>query len=297
MTTWRINLKPGAESDINARKHCLTNGIVGVGWQIEFSKDPITWQEYWDMADDDDVHGTNSSWRTAITALKERIQIADLIWTRDIDGIYYLGRITSDWYYDTSKIAARADIVNVRKCDWRKIGTIASVPGKLVNCFIPARTLQQVHDETVNLFSQIIYNEKSKSNYYKTTSLTGRDIFSLLSFDDCEDALALYLQVVKNYMVIPSSCKMDTVAYEYELIHRVTKERAVAQVKNGRENLNTDKYKDIERTVFLFTTKGECFGKNKKNIHVIDPDEIRNFLYNNVELLPEKMKVWVKLTQ
>ncbi len=86
-------------------------------------------------------------------------------------------------------------------------------------------------------------------------------------------------------------------AYEYELIHRETKEKAVVQVKNGHIDLNGDFYKNIEGTVFLFTTKGNYHGEPRDNIKLIDPEVIRNYLYNNVDLLPNKMKIWVKLTR
>jgi len=296
MTTWRINLKPGHKSGINARRYCLSKEIVGIGWQVNYKETPLTADYYEKKAEKAYYDKGNKSWWPAWNAFYNKMKIDDLIWTRDWDGIYYIGRIKGHWYYDTSDDASNADIVNVRECDWKKIGTIASVPGKLVNCFIPARTLQKVNDETVNLFSKIIYNEKTNSNFYKTTSLNGKDIFSLLSSDDCEDALALYLQLTKDYFLIPSSCKADTMAYEYELIHKFTKEKAIVQVKNGKVNINIEDYSNIDRTVFLFTTKGKYFGKKTNGIHLISPDEIRNFLYSNIEFLPDKMKIWVKLT-
>ena len=98
-------------------------------------------------------------------------------------------------------------------------------------------------------------------------------------------------------MVIPSSCKDDTMKYEYELKHAQTGKRAIVQVKNGFVDLNADDYKDIDAEVFLFTTKGNYRGIQKANIHFIDKDVITNFLYNNRSLLPEKMKVWVELTR
>lgn len=297
MATWRINLKPGAQSGINARQHCLTKNVVGIGWQVEYKDQPLTADFYENKAIEVYYNDGDKSWWPAWNALYHKMEIDDLIWTRDRDGVYYLGRITSAWFYDTSKEASQADIVNVRKCDWKKIGTIGTVPGKLVNCFIPARTLQQVNDETVNLFSQLTYNEKSNTKYYQPAPLAGKDVFSLLSSDDCEDALALYLQMTKNYMVIPSSCKSDTMSYEYELVHRMTKEKAVVQVKNGIVNLNTDDYQNIEGNIFLFTTKGEYYGQEYNNVCCVKAEEIKHFLYDNINILPNKMKIWVELTR
>lgn len=295
MTLWRINLKPGSESGIDARQHCLTKGLVGIGWQVNYGTETITAEFYERKATKDYRNKGDKGWWPAWNALYYKSAIDDLIWTRDWDGIYYVGRIIGEWYYDTSKKASQADIVNVKKCDWIKVGTIESVPGKLVNCFIPSRTIQQVYDETVNLFSQLIYNEKSSTPHYKTRSLAGQDLYSLLSSDDCEDALALYLQLIHNYVVVPSSCKSDTMAYEYVLIQRKTKENAIVQVKNGDVDLNGDEFKNLNGTVFLFTTKGKYHGEPRDNIKLIDPDVIKEFLYDNIDLLPYKMKIWVKL--
>ena len=297
MNVWRINLKPGSANGIDPRRLCLDRGIVGVGWQIDWQTEPVLWEAYEKEATELYYNKGDKSWWPALNAIYYRIKPDDLIWTRDWQGIYYVGRITSEWYYETTPDCEQADIINVRKCDWQKVGTVESVPGKLVNSFIPARTVQLVNDETVGLFSKITYNTKSENKFYEIETLVGKDIYSLLSSDDCEDALALYLQSEKGYMVIPSSCKSDTMNYEYELKHRQTGKRAVVQVKNGFVDLSTDNYNDIEAEIYLFTTKGNYYGQPKPNIHFVDKKTITDFLYSNSNLLPDKMKVWVDLTK
>ncbi|WP_181308253.1 hypothetical protein [Rufibacter sp. XAAS-G3-1] len=296
MNIWRINLKPGAQAGIDARKRCLEEGLVGIGWQVYCGDNQITSSYYEKKAREDYYNGKDKSWWPAWNALHNKMEVNDLIWTRDKDGIYYLGRIISDWFYDTSEEASRADMVNVRKCDWQKVGTIEAVPGKLVNCFIPARTLQMVHDNSVKNFSKITFNGLSNYPQYEVQSLVRGDIYSLLSSDDCEDALALYLQLEHGFMMLPSSCKDDTLAYEYELIHRSTGQNAVVQVKNGYNNLNKDDFANLEGYVYLFTTKGEVYGQDKSNIFRICPKEISSFLYRNINLMPKKIKSWLTLT-
>lgn len=291
MAIWRINLKPGAGEGVDARQHCLDKAVVGIGWQVDFDEDSITYESYQVKAKE--TYG-DSSWWPAFNAICHRMEEDDLIWTRDWNGIYYLGQVKGRWYYDGTEDASKADIVNVRNCRWYKIGTVEAVPGKLVNCFIPARTLQKVHDATVSAFSMITYNEKSGTNRYDIPVIAGLDIFSLLSSEDCEDALALYLQYTYDYMVIPSSSRADTMAYEYVLVNKRTGQKAVAQVKNGHNILNADDFSKIEETVFLFTTKGHYVGQQTERLHFIDPDIIRAFLFEKIELLPDKMKIWVK---
>lgn len=294
MNIWRIHLKADAKQGSDQRKLCLEKGIVGVGWQIHYDTVPVEWADYFETAQDD--YG-NSSWKAALNAIKNRMQVDDLIWTRDWRGNYFLGRLVSDWYYDTTLECENADIVNVRKCEWHKIGTEESVPGKVVSSFRPRRTVQAIYSDTVYYFSQIIYNQKSSTKYYKVDDLSGQDIFSLLSYDDCEDALAIYLQVNHGYYVIPSSCKDNTMTYEYELKHCITGKSAVAQVKSGGTSLDIDTYSSLETDVFLFATCGQYWGTPKSNIHTIDPQDIKTFLYERTHLLPEKMKVWIELTR
>jgi len=294
MNTWRIHLKADAQEGIDQRQLCLDKGIVGVGWQIDYSNIPVTWEEYRGTAEV--VYG-DRSWKAALNAMKNRIQVNDLIWTRDWSGIYFLGRIKSDWYYDTAEDCAQADIVNVRKCEWHRIGTEEAVPGKVVSSFRPARTVQIIDDDTVNYFSKVTYNKIVKEAFYKVDDLAGKDIFSLLSTDDCEDAVAIYLQVTHDYYIIPSSCKDDTMTYEFELKHRQTGKSAVVQVKSGWSSLDRDDYSKLDTEVFLFTTSGQYYGGLKPNIKTISPDEIRKFLYEQTHLLPHKMKVWIELTR
>ena len=294
MNIWRIHLKAAAKSGVDQRQLCIDKNIVGVGWQIDYETVPVLWEEYWEVAKGD--YG-DSSWKSALNAMKNRVQVDDLIWTRDWHGNYFLGRIKSEWYYETSEECEKADIVNVRGCEWHKIGTEEAVPGKVVSCFRPARTIQVIDDDAVCIFSQVVYNQKCQSNFYKVDSVSGEDVFSLLSTDDCEDALAIYLQVHHGYLIIPSSCKDDTMTYEFELKSRTTGKSAVVQVKSGWTTLNLDDYATLDTDIYLFATCGQYNGSPKSNITTIDTEKIRTFLYEQTNLLPKKMKVWIELTR
>lgn len=51
----------------------------------------------------------------------ERFAAAPLgatVWTRDVDGHYWRGRLAGAWRYDRSAEAAEVDLVHVRACDW-----------------------------------------------------------------------------------------------------------------------------------------------------------------------------------
>mgnify|MGYP000925099143 CR=1 FL=1 len=294
MNIWRIHLKTASQVGVDQRQLCLDKGIVGVGWQIDYETVPVTWEEYRRIAE---VDYGDISWKTALNAIKNRIQVDDLIWTRDWVGNYFLGRILSDWYYDIADECAQADVVNIRKCEWHKIGTEEAVPGKVVSSLRAPRTVQVINDDTTCYFSKILYNQKVGKIFYEVNNLTEKDIFSLLSADDCEDALAIYLQATHDYLIIPSSCKDDTMAYEFELKHRKTGKNAVVQVKSGLTSLNINEYDKLDTDIFLFATSGQYYGTPNRNITTIEPDVVRTFLYEQTHLLPDKLKIWVELTR
>lgn len=291
MNIWRINLKSASRNSVNPRQFCLQNNIVGVGWRIDEETKTLSWNEYHSQASK--IYG-DKSWKAALNAIKNRIKIDDLIWTRDKQNNYYLGRITGDWKYQSDQENLDADVINIRDCDWVKIGTVDSVPGKLINSFIPARTVQKVNSHTVKIYSQTTFNELKGEQVYHLDEIESNDIFSLLSSDDCEDLIAMYLQLEENYFLIPSSCKSDMMRYEFELKNRETGKSAVVQVKNGYVNLNSKDYNNLNSEVYLFTTKGQYLGEKRDNIHFIKPEKIVEFMQSNKEILPNKIQFWMK---
>ena len=122
------------------------------------------------------------------------METGDLCWTRDGDGNYYIGEISGDWEYRSAVDYRRADIVNVRPCRWFRTGGTDSVPGKILNSFRPGRTVQPVYDETTGFYSKLKYNQLSREPVYDLSSNVERDLFALISPEDCEDVVGIYLQ-------------------------------------------------------------------------------------------------------
>jgi len=287
---WRLNIKTGSEEGIDPRQFCLTRGILGIGWPVEIDK-YNAWESYYNLGKT--KYSNSNGWWPAINAIRNRMSINDLCWTRDWNGVYYLGRVIGDWEYEGDDEHMAADVVNIRRCEWKKIGTADAVPGKVINSFIPSRTVQEVHDDTIVAFSQFLYNSLSEDFKY-TLSKVDADIFSLLSAEDCEDVIGLYLQDL-GYRIFPSSCKDDTLAYEFVMKHNRTFETAVAQVKNGAVDLNMDDFASIPAKVFLFTSRGSYTGTPKEHVQCIHVNTVIEYINNNVSLLPAKIQTWLKL--
>ena len=295
MNIWRINLK---SSGTNPHEFCLTRDIVGIGWPVQDLGKNLIWEEYIKLAEQEKYFNDPSkkkAWKAAINALKQRMKTYDLVWTRDRQGVYYIGQVTGEWYYQASEENKIARMVNLRPCRWFKVGPVDSVPGKIVNSFIPNRTLQRIKSEQITLYSKYVFNKLSHSNYYELMSDFKSDIYSLISSEDCEDIIGIYLQKELDYLFIPSSCKSDTMNYEYELIQKHTGEKAVAQIKNGIIDLDTKNFSNIDAKVFLFSTKGKYCGEKFDNIEFIDSNQMKDFIASNIKIMPGKIRNWLKI--
>ncbi len=82
------------------------------------------------------------------------------VWTRDTDGLYWLGRISGPYLYDSDDAAARVDLVHVRECDWLSTPLLEqAVPAAVVATFRRGgRNFQQTHDSSVGAESQRLWD-------------------------------------------------------------------------------------------------------------------------------------------
>jgi hypothetical protein len=86
------------------------------------------------------------------------------VWTRDRDGLYWLGRITGSYFHDIDAAAAAVDLVHVRECRWLTEPLLEpNVPAAVVATFNRGgRNFQQTHDATVGAESQRLWEELSR---------------------------------------------------------------------------------------------------------------------------------------
>ncbi|WP_159468319.1 hypothetical protein [Dyadobacter sp. 3J3] len=287
-------MKPANRTGYDSREYCLENKIVGIGWPLDDITESVTSETYEIAGKLKYQLNAARGWSKAWNAIHYTMQINDLVWTRTTKGIYFLGRVVSEWRYDFSSDAINHDIANIRECEWIEIGLVDKVPGRVIRAFMLSSTLQRVGGNDTMTYSQQLYNDLSNTTFYQPDLSSEKDIFSLLSPDDCEDVVGLFLQIKHGYLMIPSSCKRDTVGYEYEFIHKSTAEKAVAQVKSGDNfSINRDDYTDIEAKVFLFATNQIYLGQEVNNIICLESEELKEFMTEYYDVLPYKVKFWM----
>lgn len=295
---WRLNIKTAAEEGVNPHDFCIKKGILGVGWRVETDQKSLDWESYLKLGNEQYYYDDNGWW-PAVRALYERMHVDELCWTRNPDGLYYLGRITSDWRYQNTQKNRQADVVNVRKCEWHLVGKVDSVPGKVVNSFIPSRTVQRVNDKSASVYSHYLFNKLRKKSLYKLDQRHNDfDLFTLISAEDCEDIVGIYLQS-QGYRFIPSSCKSHTAGYEFVLKREGSGESAVVQVKQGGNRLDASEYGKVfkEDKVFLFHTQGNYIGNRKSNVKCLDPEEMKRFALSNRVVLSDRLNNWIDIWQ
>ena len=292
MNIWRLNIKPDAKQDVDPRMFCIDRAILGVGWPVDWGGGPLDRDTYYALGEEKYYNQEDKGWWPAVNAILYRMEIGDLCWTRDLDGNYYLGKVEGDWEYRSTDKYRHANILNVRRCSWYRTGGVDSVPGKVLNSFRAGRTVQAVHDDTVLFYSKLIYNQVSGNGFYDLSEGQKQlDFFALISPEDCEDIVGIYLQEKHGYRLIPSSCKLDTVKTEFVL--RKAGLKAHVQVKQGDISLYIDEFKYDPSDPcewFLFTTSGHYEGKGNEHVHCIDPDIMRDFAFNNKGLMSNRIQ-------
>ncbi len=269
------------------RSYCLENNILALGWSpYEYGIENIAnFKEYLTSASGE---WKDSAFHTAINAIRN-IQIGELCWTQ-IDGVYYLGKINdTEPHYEYNKYYPY--IGPYRMCVWKKCH-MDEVPGDIIRGLIGGKTLQRVGGEISRLYSEFIYDgSKSKIN---------KGFADLLHPIDVEDLLGIYLQVEKGYILYPSTSKNDTAEYEFMLMQKDSKKRAVVQCKTGNTPITDNSvllsknFSDFD--VYLTAIYGDYPKTNHPNIHIVKIEELDIFARNYREILPRRIQKFLEFT-
>ncbi len=307
MNIWRLQTNTASDEERKIADYCLENKIIAIGWSLKNLPNAreneraniITFDDYIKFIVDYNVYGGKLN--SNVKRFYYDIKTDDLIWMRS-SGIYYLGRVTeeSKWIFNTSDEARKFDAANqITNIQWYRIGDESCVPGAIATSLIRGMTLQKIWKEGVFEYSQLIFNEVSNTKHYKVTGFERNTdtFYSLLSTDDCEDLLCLWLYAKYGYITIPSTNKKSTECYECILKDPKSGKNIYPQVKAGTVILYENNYEHLNGEVWLFTTKGSVVKNasgDRKNIFIADPVELFDFVGTSVakNILPESIINW-----
>ncbi|NNB92683.1 hypothetical protein HI113_01990 [Corallococcus exiguus] len=286
---WRIHIRPygGLANHQRAYDLCLRDGVIGVGWQVDFPEAAAhNLETYLPLAAT--THGEHwASGRKAISKLAS-MTVGNFVWMRSPKGIYHLCKIRGGWEYRDSQENREADIANVRPVEIREVGTEDRVPGSIVACFRPPMTVQSVTASTAILYTQLLWCELG--NEPIPTIPAGMDIFDLLSSEDVEDVIFVFLQT-QGWIVRPSRRRRETIAYEFTMAHPDGRE-AVVQVKTGQTKVDLSAMPDTVDVAFAFQPRGLVTGTNVKAC-IVQPERIMTFMKTSRRLLPGTVQTWL----
>ncbi|KMO76951.1 hypothetical protein [Mycolicibacterium chlorophenolicum] len=81
------------------------------------------------------------------------------VWTRDGDGLFWLGRLTGPYVYDAD--GEDVDLVHVRPCRWRDVPLVENrCPAAVLATFARGgRNFQQIHDAAVGVESARLWEQ------------------------------------------------------------------------------------------------------------------------------------------
>lgn len=86
-----------------------------------------------------------------------------LVWTRDPEGLFWLGRVDGPYRYDNTSAARAVDLVHVRPCRWSSAPFLEpQVPSAVLATYRRGgRNFQQTHDSAVGRESLRLWEEIS----------------------------------------------------------------------------------------------------------------------------------------
>jgi hypothetical protein len=90
------------------------------------------------------------------------IEDGAFVWTRDVDGFYWLGRIEGPYFYDDDPDATAVDLVHVRRCRWlpEPVLESAAPPAVVATFGRGGRNFQQTHDAAVGPETARLWSER-----------------------------------------------------------------------------------------------------------------------------------------
>ena len=290
---WRMTVKT-ASQDGNAFAFCRQNHILGVGWCLRDADGrpyaPASVEECEQRGREQ--YASRRGFVAAIHAFRE-MAVGDLVWTRH-QGTYYLCRVGSTWQYNCDDAHVYEDVVNYVDAEFHRVGTVEMVPGKVVNSFRASAAVQKIHDGVQLNYARHLYNTLTGTSVYPERASGKEAILDFLQPEDVEEAVSLYLQVEKGYLIYSSTNKLDTQTYEFVAVARDGSHWAYPQVKTGSEMLDGDTYRELTAhgdRVFLFTVHGEY--RNTAGMDIIDKKALVDFIYVHQSILPGRIRQWI----
>lgn len=291
----RINLKTATDFREELIDFCLKSEkqYLAIGWSGLYDEsEGIEFLEYYRRLK------SEAKRINPVLNIFKNTSIDDLFWTRDLDGNYWICRVSGPILMECDK---RLDYGALLPVEAFKAGM--QVPGQIKAAFNRANagTAQTIREQIIVEYSKYIYNELSGTDYYEIVSLKGNILDNLPDFD-LEELVIAYIQIKYDFYVLSNSIarKSTTIKIECEFLSRDLEKprRAIVQVKGKKadplDSLDFQEFVQDGYEVFLYAPmveNSQCFN----NIIVITSDDLLDFYHQNKTILPASITQWEKL--
>jgi len=290
--------------------------IYAIGWAVKAHPNNI--KEYEDIAEQteyDTKKGKKKGceipkFESTINTIKQ-LNAGDFIWTRrPKTGEYWLGKVSKevsdiseeDFYqvYQTTNPSNHDYCLSVPCEKWVPL-KIDSVPGIVSNSFYGHVICHSSASSKIFNYCQYLYGD------IKELTLSVDSLKKILSPDDEEDLLGLYLQKEKHYLIYPSTNKRGTAAFEYMLAKQENGsiQKAICQCKMGNTDIELEDFEDYKTFEIYCVTdegkvkyKGNTYEGDKPNVHVLSLMDLLIWAKKkeNIDILPDRIKKYLSNT-
>lgn len=295
---WRTKLRSTKDGIVHQsqEEHCFSDNVIGVGWGIDDLPSGASIDEVTGAIAKVDLPGWRKRAAQQVRRFAVEAEIGQLIWTRDKNGRYHLGRFTSDWRYDASEIAFETDIHQVRSVVWAsETFSEIDIPGAIMRSFIgQTNAMQRILDPAARIFSVELWNDRHGAP--PRPKRPDKTTIQILSPGDLEDLIYVWLQYAESYVMVPNARQASTPVYEWTMVHRDTGRRAIVQMKSGNTQVDIEGLleaaTDAAADAIAFAASGNYSIESHPDVKYISLDELTAFARSHQELLPWRVARW-----
>ncbi|EJL6785532.1 TPA: hypothetical protein NKQ06_004543 [Vibrio parahaemolyticus] len=311
MSTWKLSIKPDSESGFNAFNLCRDKSLLGVGWSAAYlESQPDTLEEAKSL-----VIKRFSKWPYAVRKLLEEVKCGDHVWLHQ-QGHYYLCRAQEEIVIgcEIDEQFSRFDLGHARKAQWVKVPEIF-VSGAVQRGTIAQRMIQRIKVNSKERNCNDIIFERlfadpdwcpeidTKVLSSKLNEIDMYLLFSIMTPDEVEDAVSMYLQT-QGWCLVKSTCFRSKPTFEFSMVNKRSEVCSV-QVKSGKypDPLPPKQYErfvtDTTKVVLFSTNPNAYPGEPQVGVKCLDHSVLFSWLVNNVWSMTEslKLKLWIHLCE
>lgn len=303
-TIWRTKMRSLKEGVDHAKQvaYCLQGGLVGIGWGVAELSSGAALADVLNAIASNNEKGWGRQAASTVRLFGEVAQEGDFVWTRDLSGAFWVGRIAGPYRYENSAQAKAVDTHQVRDVEWgsRALNDL-EVPGAIIRAFSgQATSFSRMWNEGARRYTAWLWDELH-GRKPAPLRFSRAEVLVQLEPYDLEDLVYTWMQVSRGYLALPNARRTDTPAYEWTMLHRDTGLPAIAQVKSGEQEVDLEALAaaatDDEMALYAYSAAGSYRGTPSRDVSCIATQDLLALVDEQPRLLPSRVRRWFELAR